>query len=84
MASKAKHENLLFLIAVFALLLSGDLLWWQAKQTGDEYEDTAAMIATFRSRDHEQGEADRLDNDLQSVQEDMEKDLQALQDEFQE
>ncbi len=39
-----KKDNTFLFIALFAVLLAGDVVWWEMRQLGDDFENSAALM----------------------------------------
>ena len=74
-----KKENLFFLAALFALLFSGEVLWWQAHQTNLEIEGYGAAISTLSVRDTEAAQLKRLDDELMLLDMNADAEFQVLE-----
>ncbi|MDP2630765.1 MAG: hypothetical protein Q8P56_05135 [Candidatus Uhrbacteria bacterium] len=73
----AQKENLYFFAAVFALMLAGDLMWWQTKQISDDFEhSTAGLYSANRS---EARELEIIGDDIDNAEVDVEAELRELE-----
>lgn len=74
----AKKENLFFFAALFAIMLAGDAIWWQAKQLGDDFENSdAALYPAVRS---DIRDADLLGQSIDRTASESEQEIQLLKD----
>lgn len=44
---KTRKETILFLVALFAILLAGDMIWWQAVQISVDFDESVTQWATI-------------------------------------
>ena len=77
MKQVAQKENIFFFLAIFAVLVAGDLIWWDIRQMGDEFENSASLMQYAPRRDVEG--IDTLSQDIDTVETDLELELKALE-----
>jgi len=73
----AKQENIYFFAALFAIMLAGDLIWWQAKQMSDEMGsmDAALYPATF----HESRAIESMGQTIEDLDAESEEELNRIE-----
>jgi len=73
----AKQENIFFLIAIFALLLAGDMLWWESRQIGDDIENSAALVKSMTVRGFQ--DVDSFEEEIKAAEQEGELELKILE-----
>jgi hypothetical protein len=60
-----RKESIYFFIAIFAVLLAGDLMWWEGMQLGMDYENAGQWAAISMNA------TTRLDHDMVRIEADI-------------
>ena len=76
-ASIAKQENVFFFAAIFAILVAGDIIWWQSKQMSDDFEYSNAAIYSVGRSDVQVVES--MGQSIDKVEADIEQELLELE-----
>ncbi len=74
-------DNFYFVLAVFAILLAGNLLWWEAQEASFEFEREALLGRSLIS-DRETRELLRMTRSLELTEAQLEQEFQDIEQEL--
>lgn len=69
--------NIFFFVAIFAIALAGDMIWWQTKQMSDDFENSNAALNPIRRS--EEMELNLLDANINLIESDANQELDDIE-----